>query len=189
MMTAIMLPRLAVSTAVAIVTLVTVAAQSKPDFSGRWTTDPEPSAAPAGGPQGQAGQGRGGRGDMGSGWGSTITITQDAATLAVTYAFFGRGDMQPPLKFAYALDGSETTNTVMMGRGIQKQTSKTSWDGSKLVITTIHTMPSPDTGKPTPVEVKQILSLDSPTSLIVETIRSGVMGGPATSTKSVYRKI
>ena len=126
---------------------------------------------------------------MGSGWGSPITITQDAARLSVQYAFFGRGDMQPPLKFDYALDGSETTNSVMMGRGIQKQASKAAWDGNKLVLTTVHTMVSPDTGKPIPVEVKQILSLESPTALAVETIRSGVMGGPATTTKTVYRKL
>ena len=73
-------------------------------------------AAARGGPRG--------RGDMGSGWGSTITITQDAARLTVEYAFFSRGDMQPPLKFVYALDGSETKNSVMMGRGIQGQTSR-----------------------------------------------------------------
>jgi hypothetical protein len=183
--------RFAVTMVLALVSTAVLGAQARPDFSGRWTTDPEPSAAPGGPPAaGGGGQGRGGaRGDLGSGWGSTITITQNAESLIVTYAFFGRGDMQPPLKFAYALDGSETTNSVMMGRGIQKQSSKTSWDGSRLVIATTHMMPSPDTGKPTPVEVKQSLSLDSPTSLVVETIRSGVMGGPATSTKSVYRKL
>ena len=101
--------------------------QVKTDFSGRWTSEPEPSTAPparGGGPA---------RGDMCSGWGSPITITQDGARLTVEYAFFGRGDMQPPLKFAYALDGSETKNTVMMGRGMQVQTSRTAWDGAKPV--------------------------------------------------------
>jgi hypothetical protein len=63
-------------------------------------------------------------GDVGSGWGSTITITQSATSLTVEYAFFTRGDMQPPLKFVYALDGSESKNTVMMGRGIQTQTAR-----------------------------------------------------------------
>jgi hypothetical protein len=40
--------------------------------------------------------------------------------------------MQPALTFVYALDGSETKNSVMMGRGIQMQPSKTAWDGDKL---------------------------------------------------------
>jgi hypothetical protein len=91
---------------------------------------------------------------MGSGWGSPITITQDGAKLTVEYAFFGRGDMQPPLKFLYALDGSETKNSVMMGRGMQMQTARTAWDGAKLKITTLHTLADPSTGKPMTAEVR-----------------------------------
>ena len=126
---------------------------------------------------------------MGSGWGSTITITQDAARLTVEYAFFSRGDMQPPLKFVYNLDGSETRNSVMMGRGIQGQNSKTAWEGDRLAITTVHTFPDPAGGKPTTVEVKQVLSLESPASLVVETTRTTPLGGPAKTTRTVYRKI
>ena len=196
-----MLPTLTACALVAL-TLSTPASIQVTSFAGRWTTDPDPAAvaAPAGaagaggarggqaGPPG-GGQRGGGRGDMGSGWGSTITITQDTARLTVEYAFFGRGDMQPPLRFNYALDGTETKNTVMMGRGMQVQSAKTAWDGAKLVITTLHTLADPSTGKPTVTEVKQVMSLDSPTSLVVETTRAGVMGGPPTVTKTVYRKL
>ena len=45
---------------------------------------------------------------MGSGWGADITLTQDATTLAIEYAQFARNDMQPPLKFVYRLNGSES---------------------------------------------------------------------------------
>jgi hypothetical protein len=126
---------------------------------------------------------------MGSGWGSNITITQAADRLTVEYAFFARGDMQPPLRFIFALDGSETKNSVMMGRGIQTQTSKTAWDGDKLVITTAHGFENPANGQPMKIEVKQTLSLESPTSLVVETTRSGVLGGPPATTRTVYRKL
>ena len=174
--------------------------QARPDFSGRWTTDLDPAAshapAPAGQPAGAAGPpgraagpGRGGRGDMGSGWGTTIAITQDATRLTVEYAFFARGDMQPPLRFAYPLDGSETKNTVMMGQGMQVQTSRSQWEGDKLVITTTHTFTNPETRKPEIVELRRALSLESPTSLVVEVTRAGVLGGSATTTKTVYRKI
>jgi hypothetical protein len=165
-------------------------AQGKTDFSGRWTTDPVPGAAPAGGRQGgpPAPVG-GGRGDMGSGWGPTITISQTATSLTVEYAFFARGDMQPPLKFTYALDGSPSKNSVMMGRGMQTQMSTTAWDGASLIITTVHTFPDPGTNKQVNAEVKQTLSLESPTSLVVETVRAGVLGGPATTTRTTYRKI
>jgi hypothetical protein len=163
-----------------------VAAQTptpaKPDFSGRWTLDTTPAPGAPGGGRG------GGRGDMGSGWGSTITITQDAGRLTVEYVFFGRGDLQPPLKFVYALDGSETKNSVMMGRGVQEQVSKTAWEGDTLVITTTHRFTDPATGKPMTEDVKQALTLESPTALIVETTRAGVLGGPSTATKTTYKK-
>jgi hypothetical protein len=125
---------------------------------------------------------------MGSGWGPSINVTQDASRLTVEYAFFARGDMQPPLKFVYALDGSETKNSVMMGRGIQVQASKTAWDGEKLIITTVHSFANPESNEPMKIEVKQTLSLGSPTSMIVETTRSGVLGGPPSMTKTVYKK-
>jgi hypothetical protein len=168
-------------------------AQSHPDFSGRWTSEPEaaatPATTPARGGGGGAGGGRGARGDMGSGWGSNITIAQDAQKLTVEYMFFVRGDMQPPLKFNYALDGSESKNTVMMGRGFQQQLSKTSWSGDKLVITTVHNFQNPATNQPMSTEVTHTLSLTSPTTLLVEVARAGVLGGPATTTQTTYRKL
>lgn len=172
-----------------------VGAQAKPDFSGRWTSEPEPAAAPPAGAPAQpgggrtAGPGRGGPApDIGSGWGSTITLTQNATSLTVEYAFFTRGDMQPPLKFVYALDGSESKNTVMMGRGLQVQTSRTSWSGESLVITSNYVFTDPQSGKPATAEVKRTLKLESPASLSVETVYGGVLGGPPTTSRTVYRK-
>lgn len=170
--------------AVLVLFAASVTAQTRPDFSGRWISEPEPASgvAPAGG------GGRVVNGDMGSGWGPSINVIQDANRLTVEYAFFARGDMQPPLKFVYALDGSETKNSVMMGRGIQVQTSKTAWDGDKLIITTVHSFANPESNEPMKIEVKQTLSLSSPTSMTVETMRSGVLGGPPSMTKTVYKK-
>ena len=145
-------------------------AQARPDFSGRWTSDPPT------------------RGDMGSGWGAIITISQTPSQLTVEYAFFSRGDMQAPLRFHYALDGSETKNAVMMGRGIQSQASTARWDGDTLIITTRHSFQDPSTGKPATAEVTQALTLESPASLVVETTRAGVLGGPATKSRTVYKK-
>jgi hypothetical protein len=163
-----------------------VAAQTpalqRPDFSGRWTIDA--TLAP-----GAPGGGRGvGRGDMGSGWGSPIAITQDASRLTVEYVFFSPGDLQPPLKFVYALDGTETKNSVMMGRGIQTQVSRTRWDGDTLVITTTHAFVDPGSGKAMTMDVTQTLSLESPAVLLVVATRGGVLGGEPTSTKTRYKK-
>ena len=76
----------------------------------------------------------------------------------------------------------------MMGRGAEMRSSRTSWDGAALNIITLYTMPDPVTGKPFTTEVKQKLTLASPTSLVVEVTRSGAFGGPATTSKAVYRK-
>lgn len=166
--------------AVLVLLVVTSAnAQTRPDFSGRWVIPPE--------------AGRGGRGatsgSPGSGWGSDITITQDPKNLTVEYVFFGRGDLQPPLKFAYALDGSETKNRVMMGRGIEERVSKTDWDGNKLVIITRFAFPDPVTGRSTTTDMKQVLTLETPTTLLVETTRSAFGGGAPTITKTTYTKM
>ena len=77
----------------------------------------------------------------------------------------------------------------MMGRGIQVQTSKTAWEADKLVITTTHPFTHPATGQTLTSEVKQTLSLVSPTSLLIETTRSGVLGGSSSTTRTVYRKL
>jgi len=170
---------------IALVTLLAVGAtaQTRPDFSGRWTSEPSPAGDRQRGASGER------IGDMGSGWGPNITITQTAERMTVEYLFFARGDMQPPLMFVFALDGSETRNSVMMGRGIQAQTSKTAWEGDKLVITTTHSFARAETGQPLTSEVKQTLALESPTSLIIETTRSGVLGGPSSTTRTVYKKL
>ena len=159
-------------------------AQERPDFSGRWGVEPEPTPAPAA--PGTPTPPR--VGNMGSGWGPTITIKQTADRLTVEYDFFARGDMQAPLKFTFALDGSDSNNSVMMGRGIQVQNSKTEWSGRELLITTTYPVEDPAGGMPSKVEVKRRLWLESPDTLVVETTRGAALGGLATTTRTVYKK-
>jgi hypothetical protein len=159
-----------------------VAAQAPADFSGRWTLAPDP-APPA--------TQRGGRtptGSAGTGWGPNITITQNATTVTVEYTPFVRYDMQQPLKLAYRIDGSESRNTINMGRGPQEQISKAAWDGSKLVITTTHAFKAPDGKGTMTTEVTHVLSLESPASLRVDTTRSAVLGGPSSTATTTYKK-
>ena len=156
--------------------------QAPTDFSGRWKVD-QPPAASAG-----PGSGGGARGDMGSGWGSSIVITQDAKQLTVESVIYSNYDMQQQPRLVYALDGSETQNAVMMGRGRQAQSSKAAWDGAALRITTVHTLADPVSGRPLTMDVTQTLSLTSPTSLLVEATRSGVLGGKPSTTRTTYTK-
>ena len=169
-------------TAVATVLL----AQAPADFSGRWTLDaPAIASTPAvpGTPAAAAAPG-----DMGSGWGATITIAQDANRLNVEYTVFSRYDLQPPLTFTYPLDGSVGRNAVMMGRGEQIESSRAQWNGQTLVIITTFDVAERGAGKPFTGEFTRKLLLESPTTLVVEVTRAGVLGGPASTTRSVYRK-
>jgi hypothetical protein len=151
-----------------------------PDFAGRWTVRPD-SARP--------GQGAPVVGNPGSGWGASMAITQDTVRLVVESAYFSRYDMQPPLRYVYALNGAETTNTVMIGQGMQAQRSRAAWSGPTLIITTAHVVANPaGTGDSLRVEVTRRLSLESPMLLVVETTRAGVLGGSPSTTRTVYTK-
>src|SRR6266545_6713448 len=124
----------------------TLSAQPPADFSGRWTLDaPAIASTPAvpGTPAAAAAPG-----DMGSGWGSTITIAQDTKRLSVEYTIFSRYDLQPPLTFIYPLDGSVGRNMVMMGRGEQIESSRAQWNGRTLVIITTFQVVDRGAGKP-----------------------------------------
>jgi hypothetical protein len=154
------------------------AAQPPANFAGQWIADAAPAPTPPPLP----------RGDMGSGWGTPLTITQSATELVIEQPFFSRYDLQPALRFVYQLDGSESRNAIMMGHATQVRVSRAAWDGAALKITTLYPARDPATGKTFTTEVTQRLTLDSPTSLVVEVTRAGALGGPATSTRVVYRK-
>jgi hypothetical protein len=158
------------------------AAQAPADFSGRWTLDVPAPQASAGGQQPAA------RGDMGSGWGSPLTITQSATELIVEFTSYTRYDLQPPTKFVYALNGSETRNVLMAGRGMQALPSKASWDGDRLTIVTTFTNAESPAAAPPTTELKQVLSIEAPGTLVIDTTRSPVHGGKPTTTRSRYRR-
>src|SRR4029453_17162421 len=127
-------------------------------------------------------------GARGGGGGETIPIAQAAPRLSVEYPVFSRYDLQPPLKFTYPLDGSVGRNTVIMGRGEQIESSRSQWDGQTLIIITTFQIADRAAGKPFTAELTRKLWLESPTTLVVEVTRAGVLGGPASTTRSVYRK-
>ena len=165
-----------------------MAAQVRTDFSGRWAI--ESSAAPlsTGAPAGRPDQGQLAVGDMGSGWGSQFTITQDAKQLVVESALFSRYDAAEQPRLVFALDGTETRNDVMISHTTQLRVSRAAWDGQALRITTQYPGMDPATGKRLTTEVVHRLSLDTPATLVVEVSRGAALGGRATTTRTVYRK-
>jgi len=186
----------------------TAAAQT-PSFAGRWVLAPEPPSRTQSG-------GRLTPSAPGTLWGSDVTLTQDATTLTVEYARFARSDMQPPTKLVYRLDGAESRNTINVGRGPQEQVSRAKWDGERLTIVTQHrfttsaagvtpgqrqSAPTGNTPSARPQtaqdpkdpenmtsETTQVIWLESPASLVIETTAGGVMGGPSSTARSVFKK-
>ena len=149
-----------------------LAAQAKPDFSGKWVMDPAAApAAPAGG-----GGGRGG--GRGGGFGNEFTIAQNAKTLTITRM---QGDQT--VTTVYNLDGSESKNMVA-GRGGGEPTaqiSKAVWDGAKLVVTTTINAGGNN------IEQKRVFAMEG-ANLTIETTQPGRDGGPGTPNKVTYKK-
>lgn len=153
-----------------------------PDFSGSWvrvdSAAERPSVASVGNAAFQLGS-------MGDGWGSPLTLRQSADTLVVEYAHFARYDLQPPLRLAYALNGSESRNTIMIGHAETRLASRVAWRNSTLVITTRFSVPGSATET---IEVRQMLALQPPGTLVVETTRPGAAGSPPLVTRVVYAR-
>jgi hypothetical protein len=127
-------------------------------------------------------------GDMGAGWGwgSPVTIAQRTDSLVIEYVFFAPYDLQPPIRLAYALDGAQSSNTLMIGHAALTQNARARWRDSALAI--VATFPTPAGAPGGSTEVRQTLALDGPRRLVVETVRTAAMGGPADTTRAVYTK-
>jgi len=151
-----------------------LAAQAKPDFSGKWVQDPPPEAA-AGGGGGGGGRGGGGGGGRG-GFGAEFTIAQNAKTLTITRM---QGDQA--VSTVYNLDGSESKNTTQGRGGPQEQVSKAMWDGAKLVVTTTINAGGNN------IEQKRVFAMEG-ANLTIETTQPGRDGGPGTPQKTTYKK-
>lgn len=169
------------------ITLMLIAAataasvQSRSDFSGDWRAEAQTAA-----PQ-TPGSGPPPAGDMGSGWGASLTLRQDDKQLVVEDRLFTRYDLQPPVRLVYALDGSESVNTVMLGHSAQTRRSRAAWKEQTLEITTQFRDTHPATGQPFMTEVVQRLRLASPDTLVVEVTRT-TSGATPSSTRATYRK-
>src|SRR5262245_16360958 len=108
-----------------------VSGQTKPNFSGTWSrvdTDAEQASVATAGDQSSR------IGSPGSGWGSPLTIRHDTTVLVVEYAHFSAYDLQPPLRFTFAMDGSDSRNDLMIGHTQSTQHSRLAWRDDKLVI-------------------------------------------------------
>lgn len=94
-----------------------LAAQSHPDFSGKWKLDPATAQGPMA-PQSM-----------------TVAITQDAKTVKMESAATTQmGDQK--VNTVINLDGSQSKNTTNTPAGDIEMTSTAAWDSTALVVTT-----------------------------------------------------
>ena len=143
--------------------LAASAGAQRPDFSGEWVrVDSAPGRSVA-----TVGDAAFRRGDMGSGWSATVGIKQGGDSMIVEYDFFSSYDLQPRVRLAYAMNGAESRNSIMISHGEAIQRARLAWQDNALVITTIHSAPkgAPETS------VRQVLTLDPSGMLSVETTR------------------
>ena len=143
---------LTVAALLASAVLSPVAAQGKPDFSGRWKMNAEKSD-----PMGGIGGGGGGGGMVAS---AAITITQSAGKLVIETK---RGEQVATA--TYNLDGSESTNTTQRG----ESRSKASWDGSSLLIASESSFNGPNGAMTLTSKEVRSLSADGKTMTVVRT--------------------
>jgi hypothetical protein len=139
-----------------------IALAQTPNFSGKWTQDMEKSQMPAGG------GGGGGRGPAGP---QSWTYTQSATELVME-----RETPNGVMKTVYKLDGSPSVNAG--GRG-GEVTSKSAWEGSKLVTKYTRTMGENS------IDVVETRYIDGE-SLVVESVMKTPNGERVT--KLVFKK-
>ena len=136
-----------------------VADQIRPSFAGRWIGGaPMANLVGVVGPQ-------------------EMTITQDASSLKIERPY-GRNRVTISVR----LDGSESKNSPAAGAGAsgsvpRELISKAAWEGAKLKITTIVSVPDGTSGGKRDVTTIETLSVDGD-SLIVERSDEAIGPGP-----------
>lgn len=164
------------------------AALPNPDFSGAWSTTTVSSAPPTGQPAPPPIP------TLGSGWGDRIAIEQRGNQLEIERIWFVPREIQPPVRYRYALDGSDTHNAVTMGRTGRAPTSTAAWEGNRLVITTRYPFQDRGNGQWLTHTVTRAMWLQPgggtpfEPSLVVETTRGSALGGPASTNRTVYTR-
>ena len=139
--------------------------QTRPDFTGRWVFDQAKSAQPWNG-----------RIVIAALLGDECVVTQDAKALTLAITFGGQ-----QVRAVYNFSG-ESRN---LSPGDIPVTSRTSWEGEKLVIASTST--SNTKGQTATIETRRVLWLDTDRNLIIE--RTGTPASEVTPSRSVYTRV
>jgi hypothetical protein len=160
-----MLIRLILSVSIACLATFSAQAQTRPDFSGSWRFDRARSAEPWNG-----------RIVIAAILGDQCDATQDAASLKLAITVGGQ-----KVTAVYNFDG-ESRN---LSPGDIPVTSRTSWDGARLVI--VSTSAAVVKGEDVTIETRRVIWLDGAGNLIIE--RTGTPASEVTPSRSVYTRM
>jgi hypothetical protein len=131
---------------------------------------------------------------LGSGWGEKISIIQRLNTFEVERVVFMPRELQPLVKYKFALDGTPTENVINIGRGRESIVSTAKWEENRLIITSFYPYQDPKNGKWHKSKLIQTIWLEDAINapwepiLIVETHREGVLGGISSINRTVYNR-
>jgi len=138
--------------------------QTRPDFSGSWTFDRSKSAEPWNG-----------RIVIAPILGDACVATQDPAALALAITVGGQ-----KVTAVYSF----TDESRNISPGDIPVTSRTSWEGDRLVI--VSTSAATIKGEVVTIETRRVVRLDAEGNLIVE--RTGTPASEVTPSRSVYTR-
>lgn len=144
-----------------------LSSQARPDFSGTWRFDQEKSLKP--GPDGRV--------VLAPMLGDEVVVLQTGSS--VTFRITFQGDTVVAI---YDLSGVASEN---VSPGDIKVTSRTSWEGDKLVIDS--TSEAEEAGRPVTIRTTRVIWIDEAGDLVVE--RSGTPASQVTASRSVYRRV
>lgn len=124
-------------------------------------------------------------GDMGSGWGSPLTIGIESTRVFVRFDPYLAYDLQPAVELTYPLSGGDARNQVYLGHSATPFTSRAGWQDGALMTVDLFPVPLEVAGPGVTAEVRRRLTVASDT-LRIETTRVGVAGAPTVTSRSIY---
>jgi hypothetical protein len=161
-------------------------AQTRPQFAGTWVlaanqSEGRPTVA-------SRGDGTFRVGDAGTGYGDQFTLGVTAGEVSVEYNPYSAYDLQPVVVVRFALGGAPASNQVTLGHSRATFTGAAAWRGDTAVLTSRYPVPESVAGGGATVDMRQSLTLRDANTLVVETVRGGVAGAPATTTRTTYTR-